>query len=81
VKSLLEIPIVTVEPKRTPTSDASEVVIPSAIIGVEAAGTIYRIDGVALEAKKVIEPPLGVRTDEEILDAIIKRVKKMGARR
>ena len=81
VKNLLEIPIVTVEPKRTPTSDASEVVIPSAIIGVEAAGTIYRIDGVALEAKKVIEPPLGVRTDEEILDAIIKRVKKMGTRR
>jgi formylmethanofuran dehydrogenase subunit B len=69
------------EPKRTPTSEAAEVVIPSAILGVEAAGTIYRIDGVALEAKKVIDPPLGVRPDVETLDTIIKRVKKLGARR
>ena len=81
VKHLLRIPIVTLEPKRTPTSEASEVVIPSAILGVEAEGTIYRIDGVPLEAKKVIEPPLGVRSDVETLDAIIKRVKKLGVKR
>jgi len=81
VKHLLEIPIVTVEPKRTPTSEVSEVVIPSAIIGIEATGTIYRIDGVPLEARKVIDPPSGVRPDVEILDAIIKRVKSLGVRR
>jgi formylmethanofuran dehydrogenase subunit B len=81
VRHLLKIPIITLEPKRTPTSDASEVVLPSAIIGVEAEGTIYRIDGVPLEAKKVIEPPPGVRSDVETLDAIIKRVKKLGVRR
>lgn len=81
VKHLLEIPIVTVEPKRTPTSEASEVVLPSAIIGIEATGTIYRIDGVALEARKVIDPPAGVRSDVEILDAIIKRTKSLGVRR
>jgi formylmethanofuran dehydrogenase subunit B len=80
VKHLLKIPIIALEPKRTPTSEAAEVVIPSAILGVEAAGTIYRIDGVPLEAKKVIDPPLSVRPDVETLDAIIKRVKKLGAR-
>ena len=78
VKHLLKIPIIALEPKRTPTSEAAEVVIPSAIIGVEAAGTIYRIDGVALEARKVIDPPIGVRSDVEILDRLIKRVKKLG---
>lgn len=81
VKHLLKIPIIALEPKRTPTSEVAEVVIPSAIIGVEAAGTVYRIDGVPLEARKVIDPPVGVRPDVEILDAIIKRVKKLGARR
>jgi len=81
VKHLVEIPIVTVEPKWTPTSEASEVVIPSAILGIEASGTIYRIDGVPLEARKVVDPPAGVRPDVEILDAIINRVKKLGARR
>jgi len=81
VKRLLEIPIITLEPKRTPTSEASEVVIPSAILGIEAAGTIYRIDGVPLEARRVIDPPAGVGTDVEILDAIIKRVKRLGAGR
>jgi len=80
VKHLLKIPIVTIEPKRTPTSEASEVVIPSAIIGIEASGTIYRIDGVPLEARKVIDPPTGVRSDVQILDAIIRRVKSLGAR-
>jgi formylmethanofuran dehydrogenase subunit B len=81
VRHLLKIPIIVLETKRTPTSEAAEVVIPSAILGVEAAGTIYRIDGVALEARKVIDPPLGVRPDVETLDAIMKRVKRLGARR
>jgi formylmethanofuran dehydrogenase subunit B len=80
VKRLLEIPIVTLDPKKTPTTEASEVVIPSAILGIEATGTIYRIDGVPLEARKVIDPPMGVRSDVEILDAIIRRAKRMGAR-
>ena len=80
VKQLLKIPIIALEPKRTPTSEAAEVVIPSAILGVEAAGTIYRIDGVALEAKKVIDPPMGVRSDVKILDTIVKRVRKLGTR-
>jgi len=81
VKRLLEIPIITVEPKRTPTSEASEVVIPSAIIGIEATGTIYRIDGVALEARKVVDPPAGVRSDAEIVDAILTRVKSQKVKR
>lgn len=79
VKHLLEIPIITVEPKRTPTSEASEVVIPSAILGIETSGTIYRIDGVPLETRKVIDPPQGIRPDVEILDAITARVRKLGA--
>jgi len=81
VKHLLGIPIVSLEPKMTPTTEASEVVIPSAILGIEASGTIYRIDGVPLEARKVVNPPPGVRSDVEILDAIIKRVKRQGRRR
>jgi len=80
-RNLLGVPIVSVDPKRTPTTEASEVVIPSAIIGIETAGTIYRIDGVALEARKVIHPPPGIRSDVEILDAIIKRVKALRGRR
>jgi len=81
VKHLLGIPIVTLEPKSTPTSEASEVVIPSAILGIEASGTIYRIDGVPLEARRVVDPPVGVRSDVEILDAIIRRLKRLRGRR
>jgi formylmethanofuran dehydrogenase subunit B len=78
-RHLLKIPIIVLETKRTPTSEVAEVVIPSAILGVEAAGTIYRIDGVPLEAKRVIDPPPGVRPDVETLEAIIRRVKRLGA--
>jgi formylmethanofuran dehydrogenase subunit B len=80
-RHLLQIPIITLEPKRTPTSEASEVVLPSAILGIETSGTIYRIDGVPLLARKVIDPPVGVRSDAEILDSIIRRVKRLRGRR
>jgi len=54
----------------------SRVTIPVATAGVEAEGTAYRMDGVPLRLKKLVEPPEGVRPDEEVLDMILKGLKE-----
>jgi formylmethanofuran dehydrogenase subunit B len=76
-KHLTKIPLITVDPHITSTTLASDVVLPSTFTGIETAGNIYRMDGVPLATRKLIDPPKGLRSDVEILEAIIKRVKKI----
>jgi formylmethanofuran dehydrogenase subunit B len=49
------------------TALVGDMVFPSAIVGIEKAGTAYRMDHVPLPLKKVVEPPEGILSDEEIL--------------
>lgn len=74
-RGLASVPIITIDPHETPTTNASEVVLPSAMVGIEAGGTAYRMDGVPLILRKVIEPPEGILQDTEILSAILREVK------
>jgi formylmethanofuran dehydrogenase subunit B len=54
----------------------AEVVIPSAVTGVETDGTAYRMDGVPLPLKKVIDPPEGCLPDEEILRRLLEAIHR-----
>jgi formylmethanofuran dehydrogenase subunit B len=72
---LAKIPVVTLEQKPTPTTMLSKVVIPVATAGLEAEGTAYRMDGVPLRLKKIVEPPEGVKSDLGILDMILQGLK------
>jgi len=76
---LAQIPIITIDPRPSATALVSDVVFPSAIVGVETGGTIYRMDGVALMTKPVVPPPPGIRSDVEILQDILAQVKKLKA--
>lgn len=75
-KHLARIPVITLEQKMTPTTMLSKVVIPVATAGVEAEGTAYRMDGVALRLSKLVDPPDGVFSDEHVLDLILKGLKE-----
>jgi len=77
VKHLMKIPVITIDPHKNATTLISTVVIPTAITGIEAGGTVYRMDGVPLECKKLVEPPLGLKSDEEIITEILVNVKKL----
>jgi formylmethanofuran dehydrogenase subunit B len=77
VEYLASIPMVTIEPHWTPTTELSDVVIPCAIAGIEYEGTAYRMDTVPIRLRKVVEPPEGVLTDEEILRRILERVREL----
>ena len=75
-KHLAKIPIVTLDQKTTPTTMLSEVVIPVATAGIEAEGTAYRMDGVPLKLSKIVEPPKGVVSDNEVLKMILDGLKE-----
>lgn len=73
VRHLSDIPVITIDPKFSLTALISDVVIPSATAGIEAEGTAYRMDGIPIRLKKIIDsefPP-----DREILQEIIERIK------
>ena len=42
---------------------------------IEIEGTAYSMDRVPLPLKKVVQPPNGILSDEEILSKILKEVK------
>ena len=54
-----------------------DIIFPSQIVGIEKQGTAYRMDHVPLPLKKVVDPPKGLLSDEEILRRILKEVRKI----
>ncbi|MBI5254075.1 MAG: formylmethanofuran dehydrogenase subunit B [Euryarchaeota archaeon] len=79
VERLAKIPLIAVEPHWTPTTELADVIIPSAIVGIEVEGTAYRMDTVPIRMRKVVEPPAGILTDEQILELILKKVREKRA--
>ncbi|KUK13480.1 MAG: formylmethanofuran dehydrogenase subunit [bacterium] len=73
VKNLLEIPIIAIDPKMSLTAKVARVVIPTAKVGIEVEGTAYRMDGVPLRMKKILDSEYP--SDEEVLDLIIRGIK------
>jgi formylmethanofuran dehydrogenase subunit B len=75
VKHLKQIPVIQIDPYPNMTTLLAKVVIPSAVYGIEAEGTAYRMDGIPLRVKKIVETSYW--TDEKILEEILKRVEKL----
>jgi len=76
IRYLKEIPVIVIDPFESLTSRIASVFIPSAVAGVETGGSAYRMDCVPLKLTKVINPPDGVLTDEEILDRMLKMLER-----
>jgi formylmethanofuran dehydrogenase subunit B len=72
---LVKKPLIVIDPHMNVTALVGDVVFPSAIVGIEKAGTAYRMDHVPLPLKKVVEPPAGLLSDEEILRRILDEVR------
>ncbi|MFZ3166632.1 MAG: formylmethanofuran dehydrogenase subunit B [Candidatus Methanoperedens sp.] len=75
VRHLARIPVVQIDPYWNPTTEVANVVIPVAICGVEVEGTAYRMDGVSLRMRKMVEPTH--LPDTEVLEKITERVKAL----
>ncbi|MEW6615355.1 MAG: formylmethanofuran dehydrogenase subunit B [Thermodesulfobacteriota bacterium] len=69
---LKEIPVVLIDPFWTRTTSKCQVVFPTAVTGIEAGGIAYRMDGLPLKLKKVMESEYP--SDERILGDIYQRL-------
>jgi formylmethanofuran dehydrogenase subunit B len=74
VKTLAKIPVIQIDPYENPTTLLSDVVIPCAIAGVEVEGTAYRMDGLALRMRKMVDS--NYPSDEEIISHILESVHR-----
>lgn len=77
VEYMAEIPVIAVEPHRTPTTELADIIIPPAIVGLEAEGTAYRMEGVPIRMRKVVETDL--LPDKEIVEKILEKVREVKA--
>lgn len=75
IEHMAAIPTVQIDPSVNATTALCQVQIPVAITGIEAAGTAYRMDGVPIRMKKVLETEFP--TDQEILERIVTRIREM----
>lgn len=71
---LKDIPTIVMDPKVNLTSKIAKVCIPVAAAGIETEGTAYRMDGVPLRLKKVVDSPW--LTDAEVLSLLIEKVAR-----
>jgi len=75
VEYMADIPVVTLDFKRTPTTELSEVVLPGVVTGIESEGSYYRMDNVPLTAKKILDPPFKeTLSDAETLKKIYEKL-------
>ncbi len=79
VRHMLKVPVITLDPKRSASTEISDIVIPSAYVGIEAEGvqTAYRMDGIPLQLRKIIDAPKGIESDEHILDMLVREVCRL----
>ncbi len=73
VEHLAKIPTVVIDPKVSMTTLLADVVIPSAIVGIESEGTAYRMDGVPIRLRKVVDSEF--ESDSSILERIMERIR------
>ncbi|HHJ38285.1 MAG: formylmethanofuran dehydrogenase subunit B [Methylothermaceae bacteria B42] len=72
IEHLKSIPVITLDPKPTRTSQEAKVAFTVATYGVNVPGTVYRMDNVPLPLRPAFESPYP--TDEEILRAIKEKI-------
>ncbi len=69
-KKLVKKPIILLDNRKSGTFFIADVVLPTAITGIEAGGTAFRLDSVPIELDKLVDPPNGILSDEELLSEI-----------
>jgi formylmethanofuran dehydrogenase subunit B len=77
IDHLARIPTITLDPKLTHTSRLSRVHITTAVTGISAPGTAYRMDEIPLPLRPALKSPYP--TDEEIVRRIREAVKRRPA--
>jgi formylmethanofuran dehydrogenase subunit B len=71
-------PLILIDNKISATYHLAEVILPTAITGIECEGLAYRLDQVPIELKKIVNPPSNIPSDEALLLELITKLKSKG---
>ncbi|MBY9016517.1 MAG: formylmethanofuran dehydrogenase subunit B [Candidatus Lokiarchaeota archaeon] len=72
-------PLILIDNHHTATSHIAEVVLPTAITGIESGGLAYRLDQVPIELNKIINPSNNLPSDEELLNQLYRLINQGGS--
>lgn len=81
MENMIKHPIITINPDWNAISRLGDVVFPTQWCGIEYEGSAYRMDSVPITLKKVVEPPKGILTDEELLTRILAEIRAIKVKR
>ena len=81
MQNMMKHPLITVNPDWNAISRLGDVVFPTQWCGIEYEGTAYRMDSVPITLRKVVDPPPGILTDEELLNRILAEVRDIKVKR
>ena len=73
-KKLCTKPLIYIDNKKSATYEVADIVLPTAITGIEAGGLTYRLDQVPVELNKILNPPNKIPSDEELLTQIMEKL-------
>ncbi len=73
-RSLKRIPIIALTALPTLTSYHAQVVLPTAITGAEAGGTVHRMDGTTVKLHPFASSPKNIHSEKEILQQLLDRL-------
>ena len=75
IEHLRRIPVISLDPKETATSQLAKVAFSVATYGINTGGTVYRMDDVPITLRPAFESPFP--TDQEVLTAIHKKIREL----
>jgi len=74
-RKLISKPLILIDNKKSVTYSVADIILPSAITGIECEGLAYRLDNVPIELERIVQPPNNIISDEEILSMLIEGLK------
>ena len=75
-KKICTKPIILIDYKKSATSQVADIILPTAITGIESGGLTYRLDQIPVELKKILNPPSKILSDEDLITQIIENLNK-----
>lgn len=72
MEQMAEIPVIQIDPCLNCTSAFADIQIPVAITGIETGGTAYRMDGIPLRMKKIIDTEY--LNDTQVINMIYEKI-------
>ena len=67
-------PLIVIDNRKSSTTSIADVVLPTALTGIETEGLAYRLDHIPIELKKIVNPPSNIHSDDELLAQIIDKL-------